>query len=99
MIRVGLEHIREGHLHRDVLRIPFDDLWQPFLTGVGPSGGFAASLPTEKQQALERKLREGLWNDQPERALPARARAVVGDVPLAGVAACREFPGRSSGRS
>ncbi len=80
----GLEHVREGPIVIEMPFASFDDFWKPFLSGVGPSGGYAASLPAKMAQALEAKLRADLWSDQPEEArrLPARAWAVVGTVPL-----------------
>jgi len=80
----GLEQVREGPIVIETRFTSFDDFWKPFLSGVGPSGGYAASLPSQMQQALEAKLRAELWNDRPEeaRTLPARAWAVVGTVPL-----------------
>ena len=80
----GLEHVREGPIVIEMRFASFDDFWRPFLGGVGPSGGYAASLPSGMQQALEARLRAELWNDQPgeARTLPARAWAVVGTVPL-----------------
>jgi SAM-dependent methyltransferase len=80
----GLEHVREGHIVIEMPFSSFDDFWKPFLSGVGPSGSYAASLSSKMQQALEARLRADLWKDRPEeaRTLPARAWAVVGTVPL-----------------
>jgi SAM-dependent methyltransferase len=80
----GLEHVREGPIVIATHFTSFDDFWKPFLSGVGPSGSYAASLPSTMAQALEARLRAELWNDRPEeaRTLPARAWAVVGTVPL-----------------
>ena len=79
----GLERVRE-----DAITIPlrfesFDDYWQPFLSGVGPSGSYAAALPPERRSALEARLLERLWNGRPaeSRTLPARVWAVVGAAP------------------
>jgi SAM-dependent methyltransferase len=80
----GLERVREGPIVIATRFASFDDFWKPFLSGVGPSGGYAASLPSTMAQALEARLRADLWNDRPDeaRTLPARAWAVVGTVPL-----------------
>ena len=79
----GLERVREGDIAIDMRFSSFGDFWSPFLTGVGPSGGYVASLPPHKQRALEEKLRAELWDYRPEkpRTLPARLGAVVGTVP------------------
>jgi len=79
----GLADIREEGIRIDLRFESFADYWQPFLGGVGPAGTFVASLPPDQQQALEAKLRTEAWGDRPEqeRALPARAWAVVGTVP------------------
>ena len=79
----GLERVREGDIAIDMRFSGFGDFWTPFLTGVGPSGGYVASLPPHMRQALEEKLRAELWGDRPEepRILSARAWVVVGTVP------------------
>jgi SAM-dependent methyltransferase len=79
----GFEQVREGPIAIAMSFASFDDYWKPFLGGVGPSGRYAASLPSEMAGALEARLRTDLWDDQPDgaRTLPARAWAVVGTVP------------------
>ena len=79
----GLVNIREAGITIECRFASFADFWQPFLSGVGPSGGYAASLPPDLRQALEAKLRRELWGDRPDggRVLPARAWAVAGTVP------------------
>lgn len=81
----GLADVRERPVVIEMRFTSFDDYWKPFLGGVGPSGRYVASLSTETRQALERALRAGLWQDQPDqpRALRARARAVAGRAPAA----------------
>lgn len=79
----GLEKIREEPLEIRMRFTSFDDYWQPFLGGVGPSGAYVASISPDRRQALEAKLRAELWENRPEtsRTLTARAWAVVGTVP------------------
>jgi hypothetical protein len=38
----------------------FDDLWEPFPTGIGPAGEYAASLDAERQEALRVEYRRRL---------------------------------------
>jgi hypothetical protein len=81
--RTGLENVREAGISTPMRFTSFADFWQPFLTGVGPSGSHTASLAADQRQALEARLRRDVWSDRPdeERVLPARAWAVVGTVP------------------
>ena len=80
----GLEQVREGPIVIPMHFASFDDFWQPFLSGVGPSGSYAASLPAPMAHALQARLLAELWNDQPAQArtFPGRAWAVVGTVPF-----------------
>jgi SAM-dependent methyltransferase len=58
----------------------FEDLWQPLELGVGPSGTYASSLPSERRVALKKELRRRLdVVDEPFR-LTARAWIVTGAV-------------------
>lgn len=79
----GLEDVQETGITIEMRFASFADYWQPFLAGVGPAGSFVASLTTERQRALEERLRAKAWDDRPDepRVLPARAWAVSGQVP------------------
>ena len=57
----------------------FDDYWAPFLTGVGPAPGYAASLSLDRRDALRERLRADLPTS-PDGSihLVARAWAVRG---------------------
>ena len=81
----GLEDVRESGIVIEMPFTSFADYWQPFLTGVGPAGGYAASLPEERRRALGAKLLRDVWSDRPHepRTLPGRAWAVAGTVPRA----------------
>jgi len=61
----------------------FDDFWRPFLGGEGPAGGYVASLTDARREALRTRLRQRLFDGQPDgpMALEARAWAVKGYVP------------------
>jgi SAM-dependent methyltransferase len=60
----------------------FDDYWDPFLTGIGPSGSYVSSLDTATQTQLKHclrlKLSEG--SDKKPFSLKARVWAVRGEV-------------------
>jgi SAM-dependent methyltransferase len=56
----------------------FDDLWEPFLAGVGPAGDFAASLEPDVQVALREEYRRRLGSPEGPFELQARAWYAVG---------------------
>jgi SAM-dependent methyltransferase len=56
----------------------FDDLWTPFLAGLGPAGAYTASLGADEQAALREKLRTELGDPEGPFALTARAWCVRG---------------------
>jgi SAM-dependent methyltransferase len=57
---VGLHEIEESLLSVDVGHPSFADWWEPFMLGVGPAGGFAASLDAKRQARLRDLCRERL---------------------------------------
>jgi SAM-dependent methyltransferase len=59
----------------------FDDLWQPLEAGVGPSGAYAAALPSERRARLRDELRRRMGVGASPFRLTARAWCVVGGVP------------------
>jgi len=80
--RQGLTNVQEEPLTAVLEFTSFNDYWAPFLLGQGPAGAYAASLPAERQQALEQRLRTRLLAAGADRKLdlPARAWAVKGTV-------------------
>lgn len=63
----------------DALTIPtdfagFDDLWQPFLGGVGPAPGYVAGLEPARREALRARLEKRL-RPGPDGLLRLQARA------------------------
>ena len=58
----------------------FDDLWTPFLGGVGPAGSYAASLEPEPQSRLREEFARRLGSPDGPFSLPARAWCAVGRV-------------------
>jgi SAM-dependent methyltransferase len=79
----GLKEIKETSLVIPLAFKSFENFWQPFLSGQGPSGSYATSLPPERQQALRERLRRELLGEKPDMSfsLQARAWAVRGIVP------------------
>jgi SAM-dependent methyltransferase len=74
----GLRGIQGGALSVAVEHSSFDEWWEPFTLGVGPAGGYAASLDPTGQAHLRERCREML--PDPPFTLNARAwvaRAVV----------------------
>jgi SAM-dependent methyltransferase len=53
----------------------FEDYWEPFLAGIGPTGAYAAKLDTDGKERLREHLRQKL---QGRLTLDARAWAVRG---------------------
>jgi ubiquinone/menaquinone biosynthesis C-methylase UbiE len=58
----------------------FDDLWTPFLGGVGPAGSYAASLEADAQSRLADEFARRLGSPERPFTLPARAWCAVGRV-------------------
>jgi ubiquinone/menaquinone biosynthesis C-methylase UbiE len=53
----GLEDVVHGALEAQVEYADFDDFWEPFTFGVGPSGQYVASLPDDRREALKELCR------------------------------------------
>lgn len=70
---VSLGEVTVGAFYRD-----FDDLWGPFMAGIGPSGSYAASLGTQEQEALRSEVYERLGSPEGFFELSARAWWVAG---------------------
>ena len=58
----------------------FDDLWAPFLGGVGPAGSYAASLEPDAQSRLRDEFARQLGSPDGPFTLSARAWCAVGRV-------------------
>jgi SAM-dependent methyltransferase len=56
----------------------FEDLWRPLESGVGPSGAYATSLPSERRAALKAELGRRLGVGSEPFALTARAWLATG---------------------
>jgi SAM-dependent methyltransferase len=59
----------------------FDDLWTPFLAGIGPAGAHTVSLAPAGQEALREELRTRLGSPAGPFTLTARAWCVRGASP------------------
>ena len=74
----GLRGVEGGEIVVSASYEDFDDLWEPFLAGVGPGGDFAASLEPEAQAALREEYRRRLGSPEGPFELQARAWYAVG---------------------
>jgi SAM-dependent methyltransferase len=74
----GLEEVRTEALEVERHYHSFDDYWLPFTTGIGPGGGYWASLSPEGRDALRERCRRRLGDPDGGFRLPARAWAVRG---------------------
>src|SRR5688572_27004545 len=80
--KAGLRNVQERPLVIEQSYASFDDYWEPFLKGAGPAGAYAVSLPEERRQQLESRLRKRLLGgrDDGPFVLKAAAWAVRGEV-------------------
>jgi len=76
--RAGLGDVRGGAIVVTASYDGFDDLWEPFLGGVGPAGDFAVSLEPDVQSALRDEYRRRLGSPEGPFELSARAWYAVG---------------------
>lgn len=74
----GLRDVEGGEIVVSASYEDFDDLWDPFLAGVGPAGDFAVSLEPEAQAALREEYRRRLGSPEGAFELQARAWYAVG---------------------
>ena len=70
----GLEAVVVRPIEIPTVFRDFDDLWNPFLTGVGPAPGYAVRLSDDRRIALRERLRATLPTD-PDGSIALRARA------------------------
>ena len=74
----GLRDVEHGQMVVSAAYQDFDDLWAPFLAGVGPAGDFAASLEPDAQAAMREEYRRRLGSPEGPFELQARAWYAVG---------------------
>jgi SAM-dependent methyltransferase len=79
----GLVNIVEEPLTIEQTFSSFNDYWEPFTKGAGPGGAYVVSLPADRRQRLEVRMRKRLLGDRQEGpfTLTARAWCVRGEVP------------------
>ena len=76
--RAGLREVEDGEILVAAGYEGFDDLWEPFTAGVGPAGGYAASLDDERRDALRDEYRRRLSVPEGPFRLEAHAWFAVG---------------------
>src|SRR5207249_4504074 len=75
---VGLVGVETHELAVEAAYDDFDDLWAPFLAGVGPGGAYAAALAPDDQLALREAYHRHLGSPSGPFTLSARAWFVRG---------------------
>jgi SAM-dependent methyltransferase len=76
----GLDRVVVDALVAEASYGDFDDLWAPFLSGVGPAGAYTATLGDEQQATLAGEFRRRLGDPAGPFTLSARAWCAVGRV-------------------
>lgn len=81
--KAGLINIKDETLAIEQAYPSFDDYWSPFTKGAGPGGAYVVSLPEDRRQQLEARMRKRLLGDRQEGAFALKAKAwcVRGEVP------------------
>ena len=81
--RAGLADIDVTALVMSCQFASFDELWQRYLSGEGPSGAYVVGLTEDLREALRRQLRQNVLRDGADEpfTLQAKAWAVRGIVP------------------
>jgi SAM-dependent methyltransferase len=76
----GLRDVQVSELVAEASYEDFDDLWEPFLAGIGPAGAHAASLGPDDQRRLRDEFHQRLGSPAGHFTLSARAWCAVGSV-------------------
>jgi SAM-dependent methyltransferase len=74
----GLRDVQVSELVAEASYEDFDDLWEPFLAGIGPAGAHAASLDADDQRRLRDEFHRRLGSPAGPFTLSARAWCAVG---------------------
>jgi SAM-dependent methyltransferase len=74
----GLRDVEVSELVAEASYEDFDDLWEPFLAGIGPAGAHAASLDADDQRRLRDEFHRRLGSPAGPFTLSARAWCAVG---------------------
>ncbi len=75
LVESGLREVEETALTIQLNYGSFDDLWSPWLRGVGPLGSYLVKLSPEHKQALRDKFRQEVLKGMPDRPFTLQARA------------------------
>jgi len=81
---VGLDEVEIAELRPSAHYASFAGLWEPFATGVAPSGAYTVSLDPQGQAALRDEFFNRLGSPAADFTMAARAWAVVGRSPTTG---------------
>ena len=74
----GLGDVVSGGIDLEARYADFDDFWEPFATGVGPTGDYLVRQPEERRGEIRNACREILGRPPGAFTLPARVLAVRG---------------------
>jgi SAM-dependent methyltransferase len=74
----GLDDVAVSALDVEAAYDDFDDLWTPFLAGIGPAGAYTESLSIDARATLREELRARLGDPAGRFTLTARAWCVRG---------------------
>jgi len=77
-VGAGLREVEGAQIVVSASYSGYDDLWEPFLAGVGPAGDFTVSLEPEAQAALREEYRRKLGSPEGSFDLHARAWYAAG---------------------
>ena len=77
----GLDDMSVEPLDVSVTYQEFDEYWEPFTAGVGPTGAYCVSLDPPAQEALREECRRRLGDPKFPFELPGRAWALMGRRP------------------
>jgi hypothetical protein len=82
--RAGLSDVTPGEIEVEAAYEGFDDLWDSYLGGAGPMGGYLAKQPEARRGEIREGVRARLGDPGRPFTIRARALAIRGTVPGAG---------------
>jgi SAM-dependent methyltransferase len=77
-LRSGVSDVSTSEIVVDAHYADFDELWEPFLAGIGPAGSYCAALDPERREALRERYLTRLGSPAGPFTLTARAWYVSG---------------------
>ncbi len=78
LAEAGLDGVEETELTVSSTYAGFDELWDGFLTGIGPAGSYCVNLAPDRRDALREELDRRLGSPRAAFTLEAVARAARG---------------------